>query len=351
MSNDRKRLLELRGDLHVFVMRWARKARRFERWINLAGVIGGSLLLGFGSGMSGDLVPATGGLTIKGIVIVLGAFLALVGNVLLLALREEAADVLGRADALENMAQGFLDERDGLMRRLDGMASLDRRRLALIDANRVMRETLEQALMLPASNLTGTVQLMLTAALPFLIASIEFDTDEEWAISVFQVQQDEQGAILKRVACARADRLLEQNNPRSWRQHEGFVGEAWARDRPMIIEDSSDPKVAEAYPVPAELQRSYDANRYRSMAAIPVRLGDPAHVWGVVAASTNRKSRFRRAPENREVQAVDTVRLIARMSGLMAAAYNRPLQTTTENPRRSTGRSKSLRAMLTRSGQ
>lgn len=304
-------------------MLWARKARRFERWINLFGVIGGSLLLGVGSGLGGDLVPTSGGLTIKGLVIVLGAILALVGNVLLLAMREEAADLLDRAAALEATAQSFLDERTGLLARLDAMATLDRKRLALIDANRVMRETLEQALLVEAADVPGTAHVMLTAALPFLTVSIGFDPDEEWSISIFQVQGTDKDAILHRIACARADRLAEQRQPRSWRRHEGFVGEAWARDRPMIIEDSSDPKVAEAYPVPDDLRRSYDATRYRSMAAIPVRLGDPATVWGVIAASTNRPGRFRRAPEDREAQAVDTVRLIARMSGLMAAAFAR----------------------------
>jgi hypothetical protein len=49
--------------------------------------------------------------------------------------------------------------------------------------------------------------------------------------------------------------------------------------------------------VPEDKQRNYDAVRYRSMAAIPVRLGDPAEIWGVVAASTNVPDRFRRDPE------------------------------------------------------
>lgn len=351
MSGDRAALSGKRTALHAFVMRWARKARRFERWITLVGVIGGSLLLGIGSAMSGDLVPATGGLTNKGLVIALGALLALIGNALLLAMREEAAELLERATDLDTVAQGFLDERDGLLARLHALSMLDRKRLALIDANRQMRETLEQALLITADDAAATAQLMLTTALSFLTASIGFESDEEWAISVFQVQGSDEDAVLRRIACARADRLGERRMAREWRRHEGFVGEAWARERDMIIEDSSDPKVAEAYPVPDDLKRPYDAARYRSMAAIPVRVGDPAVIWGVIAASTNQPHRFRRAPEDREAQAVDTVRLIARMTALMAAAFARPVAPTIAVAPPATGLFSHLRGLLPGSGQ
>jgi hypothetical protein len=59
------------------------------------------------------------------------------------------------------------------------------------------------------------------------------------------------------------------------------------------------------------------------MAAIPIRVGPSGTVWGVVAASSNVQDRFRRDPSNHRAQNVDTVRLIAKMIALAAAAFER----------------------------
>lgn len=275
--------------------------------------------------MDGAMVPESSNLalTIKGICVWLGVLLVFVGGALLFMIQDEAPEVLARAAKLEGEAQKFLDDRDALLQRLEELASLDRRRLALIDANKIMRETLEQSLLLAQSNVEGTAQLMLDATLRFITTSIGFEPDEQWAISIFRVEGDE----LRRIAARRADRLAEQNAPRAWRRNEGFVGRAWSTEHPVIVADGTQPEALAQFHVPALKQRTYDAERYRSMAAIPVKLGaDPVEVWGIVAASTDHAGRFRHDPLNRQVQAVDTVRLIARMAALMEAAFRRSVQ-------------------------
>ena len=275
--------------------------------------------------MEGGLAPTSGNglVTLKGLCVWVGVGLVFLGGVLLLLLRDEAPELLARAAALEGEAQKYLDERDGLLVRLESSATLDRKRLALIDANRTMREALEQALLVAEATPSEASNLMLQTALRFITASIGFDSDEEWAISVFQVQGEGKEALLRRITAARADRLSEQSDPRSWKRNEAYVGAAWHSARDLIIEDSSDPQVSLDYPVPQGKKRDYDTERYRSMAAIPVRLGPEPRIWGVVAASSNRVGRFRRDPNNRQVQTVDTVRAMARMIALMAAAFER----------------------------
>lgn len=275
--------------------------------------------------MEGAMVPETGPgiLTLKGLCILLGSAVVFLGGLALLIIQDEAPELLARAAALEGKAQEFLDERNGLTARLEGLAALDRRRLELIDANRTMREALEQTLLVPEADAGGAAQGMIDLAGRYLISSIGFETGEAWAISIFRVEADQHGEILNRIAALRADRLDERRQARSWRRNEGFVGAAWVSNRDTIIEDCREPQVAADYPVPAGCRRDYDADRYRSMAVIPIRLGAERRVWGLVAASSDRIGRFRRDPGNRQVQTVDTVRLVARMTGLMAAAFSR----------------------------
>ena len=325
MGQERAALREQRSELMATGLAWVRRARRFQAGINILCVMGGGALAAIGGAMDGSLAPSSGDglITTKGLCVWLGIVLVFLGSLMLLVLRDESPALLARAAALEGDAQNFLDERDALLARLDSAATLDRKRLALVDANRTMREALEQILFVPAATPESASQVMLDTALRYITASIGFEADEEWAISVFQVQGDGDAALLNRIAAARADRLSERNNPRSWKRNEAFVGAAWHSARDLIIEDSSDPQVAEDYPVPQDKQRDYDADRYRSMAAIPVRLGPDQMIWGVVAASSNRVGCFRRDPGDRQVQTVDTVRAMARMIALMAAAFQR----------------------------
>lgn len=300
---------------------WVAQARGFQRAINVVGVLGGGFLLALGGGMDGPLAPeaGVGALTLKGLCIGAGAVLVFIGSLILLFLQDEAPKLLARASDLEREAQQYLDERDALLAERSWQDALDKRRLALIDANKTMRETLEQALLVPEADVAGTLEVMLDASLRFILESIGLEHSEAWAISVFKIQGDR----LVRIAAKRADRLGERAEARSWGRNEGFVGSAWHNNRDMVIEDGMEPQVALDYPVPLHMRRDNDHVRYRSMAAIPVRLGPDSTVWGVVAASTDCAGRFRREPGNRQVQAVDTVRLIARMTALMAAAFER----------------------------
>jgi hypothetical protein len=316
--DDRKSLAERREALMAKSLIWVRNTRQFQRAINIGSLLG-VIMLGFGSSMSGDLVPAGGGLTQKGLVVAFGALFGFAGGIVALFLQDEAPALLASASDLEREAQKFLDERDVLNRELQGCADRDQKRLALIDANRTMHEVLEQALLIPSADPAAIIDMMVETALPHLLVSVGFAQDEAWAISVFEVQGEE----LVRISAKRAHRADEQKVARRWKKNEGVVGAAWARQDVVIVADGQDGATADELKVPADLQRTYDATHYRSMAAVPLSVGDTATVWGVVAVSTDRVGRFRRLPGDRQEQAVDTVRLIARMIALMAAVFQR----------------------------
>ena len=254
-----------------------------------------------------------------------GAALAAFGGafVALLDYRKlELGTFLTEAEAIaeEAIAEGRTLEVERDTTRLEGEA-LDRRRLAYRQASNLMREAAEQSMLADVATLVSAADFLLKSAVVPIGAAIGFEVDERWAISIFQVQRDGDDALLRRLAGVRAERLAEQAQAREWRLNEGLVGVAWHTGRDGIIEDYRDPQVAIDYPVPELQQRAYDPDRYRSMAAIPIRLGPDQAIWGVVAASSDRTGRFRRDPGNNRVQSVDTVRVIARSAALLAAAF------------------------------
>lgn len=293
-----------------------------ERMLSLEKLRLWFVILGAGGAFLAALSKAFDG-TAGTVMVFVGAALAAVGSAFVARFDYRKLELTGFVTEAEAIAEEAIERgREGERKHaelLEATTVLDRRRLALIDANRKMREALEQALMIPEADPVGTVDMMIEVALPDLLLSVGFSPDEAWAISVFAVQGDE----LVRISAKRAHRADEQKIARRWRRNQGYVGAAWAREDAVVVTDGQDGAIAEELRVPTDMQKPYDAERYRSMAAIPVRLGDPAEIWGVIAVSSDRPGRFQRRPGDRNEQAVDTVRLIARMTALMAAAFRR----------------------------
>ncbi len=283
-------------------------------WFVGLSVLGAAML---GTSKAVDGTPGT-------VMVFVGAALAAVGGLFVARFDFRKLELTSFLNEAESIAETAIDAGRKAQTKLDKLTEdglrLERRRLALIDANVVMREALEQALLVPAATQDKAIDAMLEAALLHMLVAIDFTIDETWAISVFQAQGNE----LVRIVAKRARRADEGKESRKWKKTEGFVGAAWSLEKDVIVSGEQDDLAPYDLKVPADLQRDYDAVRYRSMAAIPVRLGDPAEIWGVIAVSSDRAGRFRRiANGDRQEQAVDTVRLIARMTALAVAAFRR----------------------------
>lgn len=260
------------------------------------------------------------------VLLVVGPVLVAVGALFAARFDYRKLELTSSLTEAEDIAESAIAEGRKLLAERDALAletsELDRRRLALRQANDIMREVAEQAAVADVTALPAAAKFMLDGALIPIGTSIGFTQEERWAISVFQVHGEGEEAMLRRVTGIRAERLAEQENAREWRRNEGLVGVAWHTGRDAIIEDYRDARVEQQYPVPDDLRRPYDADRYRSMAAIPIRVGPQQTIWGVIAASSDETGRFKRDPENKKAQAVDTVRSISRATALLAAIFH-----------------------------
>jgi hypothetical protein len=280
-----------------------------------------------GTGVIGAFVAA-GARAVEGtpgiVMVFTGAAVAAIGGLFVALFDFRKLELSSFLTEAESIAESAIDAGRSAQTKLDKLTQdgrlLERRRLALIDANVFMREALEQTLLVPAATQDKAIDAMLEAALLHILVAVDFAIDESWAISVFQVQGDE----LVRIVAKRARRADEQKDSRKWKQNEGLVGTAWALRNDVIVSGGPEDLAPYLLRTPDNLRREYDADRYRSMAAVPVRLGHPAEIWGVIAVSSDRAGRFRPISNgDRQEQAVDTVRLIARMTALAVAGFRR----------------------------
>jgi hypothetical protein len=295
-----------------------------ERIVGIERLRPALVILGVSGAFVAALSKAFSG-TAGTVMAITGAVVALIGGGLVALVDYRKLELGTHLIEAEAIAEGAIARGRALEAERDQTRSdsdaLDRRRLAYRQASNVMREAVEQAMLADVVTLASAADFMLKSAIVSMGVAIGFEADERWAISIFQVQGEGGDAVLRRLAGIRAERLAEQAQAREWRRNQGLVGVAWHTGRDGIIEDYRDPQVAIDYPVPDGQGRGYDPERYRSMAAIPIRVGPDQMIWGVMAASSDRSGRFRRDPGNSRVQAVDTVRLIARSTALLASAF------------------------------
>ena len=269
----------------------------------------------------GKMVSGTPGV----VTVIVGVILASVGTLLLARFDFRKLELTGEMVEAESVAEEAIEIGRTFEKIIESLKVegeiVDRKRLALRQVNDITREVAEQAAFAEVAEFRGAARLMLESASIPIGTSIGFQQDERWAISIFRIEKTNKGEILRRVTGIRADRLQEQANAREWSLNEGLVGTVWATKRDAIIEDYRDARVSRDYPVPDELKRNYDVDRYRSMAGVPIIVGPERTIWGVLAASSDVTGRFTRDPDNTKTQAVDTIRSLSRASALLAAIF------------------------------
>lgn len=252
-----------------------------------------------------------------------GAVIAAIGGAFVAAIDYRKLELGTNLTEAEAIAEAAIERGRALEGERDHLAAdaraLDLRRLALIDAGSAMLEACEGALLTPDLSLEQAIDTVLRAGQRSVLGAIDFEQGEYWAVSVFLAEGEE----LRRIVALRPDPLDEQVDGRTWRRGEGFAGMAWQHGDEVIIPDCAQPDIAAAYKVPPAKQAGSDAQRYRSMAVIPVQVGPDSRFWGAVAVSSDRAGRFSRVSGNDRSKNVETVRLIARTVELLAAGFAR----------------------------
>ncbi|MCD1622422.1 GAF domain-containing protein [Citromicrobium bathyomarinum] len=304
-----KKLRPNRKSALVKVDERIRQLERFRFWFVVI-AIGGTILLAVSRSFQ-----------VEGL-LWLGVGMSAVGLVLTAAIDYRKIDLTKYFTLAEDTALTAIEAGRKLEAVIAERSVLDRKRLAYREAANAMREGLEQSLLSPTSTLVTALEFMLQSAEPKLIEAIGLEGSEGWAISIFMRTGNGGSARMSPVCGIRSKLLPPPTRPRAWPKNKGLVGVVWHTGRDAIIADYTDPQVLQDYPVPTDLKRTTDAERYASMAGIPVIVGPDQKIRGVVAASTDAKGRFKRDPQNNLAQSVDTVRMVAKFVALAIASFD-----------------------------
>ena len=182
-----------------------------------------------------------------------------------------------------------------------------------------MRETVEQCLMLNQKNEAVATQMVLTSAAPLLRAALNFQMDEEWTLSVYQARPDMSGK--ETLFCVAADRFdkREANLTRSWPIGVGHTGSTFAKADETVVPDLSALQLGTLDKLPSSISHESDAQRYRSIAAVPINVLNDAAPWGVVVATSSKPNKFTLDHDQKGSLNAEVVRAFAGIMALSVA--------------------------------
>lgn len=193
-----------------------------------------------------------------------------------------------------------------------------RRMAHLHTAHLSMREAVEQCMAASTKDEAAAADIVLqSAALP-IRSAIDFQMDESWTVSVYQARASATGIELVCVAADRFD-TRAANLTRTWPLGVGHTGATFAKADETVVPDLAALELGTLDRLPASISHGTDSQRYRSIAAIPVRVAGDKTPWGVVVTTSDRPHRFTLQHDEKGSLSAEVARTLAGMIALAVA--------------------------------
>lgn len=259
------------------------------------------------------------GLTVAGAVVgSAGGALVVLMDFKKLEISQDAKDAHRTADeAIQALATKAL-ELDAATALAEEAVLFDRKRLARIEATRLMIESVEAAF-LSSADAQRSAMLLLQNAIFSLRNAVDYRAGDFLTFTIFQKVKRGRVELMQPIAREWTDVREAANLGRSWKRGEGFTGSLWslAHDnrKASVVEPDTQKPEAHRYKVDsADPERE---RRYRSVASFPILVGRENEIWGVVTATSDRPGVFDHTGDLAR-QSVETVRDIALVASLLA---------------------------------
>ncbi|WP_125255820.1 hypothetical protein [Brevundimonas fluminis] len=236
-----------------------------------------------------------------------------------LEISQEGRDAHKTADdAIEALAAKTA-ELEAAEDRVKQTAAFDRKRLARIEATRLMIESVEAAF-LKQADVPKSAQQMLERAISNLRTAVDYQAGDFLTFTIFQKTGSGAQEQMTPIAREWTDERDALRLGRSWKRGRGYTGHLWslARDNPFasVVEpDTRKREAQERYKV--DKPDAARESRYRSVASFPILIGADNEIWGVVTATSDRVGVFDRSGDLPH-QGVETVRDVAMVASLLA---------------------------------
>lgn len=179
----------------------------------------------------------------------------------------------------------------------------------------LLREGVEWAIRSPETETHDAIDRLVKGAYRTLLACLRYDAGERWTITIYR----EEHGQLKSCAAFTVDRGAETVPVREWPVGQGFAGAAFARDKEVVLADAQAPNVLAVLNMGGK-EKDGDDTKYRSIAAVPIRVALHGSPWGVVIATSDKTGRFSEAKRGAGALNAEAVRLVAGMIALLVAA-------------------------------
>ena len=238
-------------------------------------------------------------------------FLAFLGSLFVLFTDEDASEELAAARRASEELRDLEDELDVL----PGYEDAIEQQAHLYQSMTLMRAAIERSVVKDDS-VDGTVRVLIELTLRTLPVAMGFAQADRWTVCVYRAE--ETGTGRDKLRCIAHNRAIKCpiENARSWEEGVGVAGIAYANRQEVVVPNMQAAGLGTVFNIAAGA-RDYDADRYRSMAAVPIRVDGMAKPWGVVVATNDRYGHFN-LNEELGPQNAEGVRLLAGMVALAA---------------------------------
>lgn len=198
---------------------------------------------------------------------------------------------------------------------------------ALVTLYKTLHEVIENIVRDGLELNDGTLNQVLEVVGTQMTSLIGFETDEYWTLTVFRVGEEgtENAGRLVCAATRRPDPREERKPHMTWGAGEGVGGHALMTGRETVVADMTDVRSAGWVYFPNEAP---EPNKYRSLAAVPIRVSKETPVWGMVIATSDEAGRFEVDDQGVGSGEIEPLRALAGMLSLVVARDMRSRSTT-----------------------
>ena len=308
--------IPLRERLGLAFQAKAKSVKATSFWIKVLLIAGGAFVSGGAAFFSSDTLTPLSSSQIIGLV---GLVLVLIGTVFVIVTEEDSTDALEEARyALDEATNQSLTAHEVFDELVDYESAVGRLS-ALYYAMTLGRGTVEQAVLHSVDSEDSLIDACLEACKGELKVALGLQYGQVWTLCIYRAVRDsiQEYVELELIAHDRSV-ACSKENARRWREGVGVGGLAYAKNDEVVVPDLDDPGVGTVFRLDEDLAKPEDRDRYKSLFAVPVEVGQDKRPWGVVLA-TNDTPEFFGSDENVGVDPEEAVRALAGIVALAVA--------------------------------
>lgn len=300
---------ELSEKVRAELTKAASRSRNLTRFIKIVFVAIGSAIVAVAQFVEAD--PAA--FTIWQVVGIAFSLIVAAGAIFLAFLEEDSTDRL-------LLAQRAVDRARAIERFLDDFEEYEymlEQVVAALSSSMFMRTQLELAAVDSRNSVDDLIEIVVRSCERNLPVAFGFSQKDIWTISVYRADADQSGAVELR--CVSHNRAIKSDveNVRVWSEGVGVAGICFANGREIVVPDLMSKELGSTFKN-GQQEKVYDAERYRSIVAVPVEVEGLERPWGVIVVTTDQPEHFDPA-DNDGFQNAEPARVLSGMVALAVA--------------------------------